>query len=101
VEAPGIETRQKVTIQHKSSAIRDREPSRKATQSDAKCAIAIEPVTGCDTVEAALAKAIELAAGAGEWVVVAELGRQLAERARARQAPGVASLDAERERRKR
>jgi hypothetical protein len=42
---------------------------------------------------------VNLAAEAGECTVVAELGRQLAERVRVRDAPDVASLD--RERRKR
>ena len=94
VEAPGIEPPQKCTDQHVLGSIRDREAPGKVTQSDAKCVIAHEPVTVRDSVEDALAKAIELAARAGEWAVVAELGRQLAERARARHTPGVASLDA-------
>lgn len=59
------------------------------------------PAPVSDPVEAALAKAVELAAAAGEWSAVAELGRELAARRLARQAPGVATLDAARERRRR
>ncbi|MEP7052801.1 MAG: hypothetical protein ABJB12_20705, partial [Pseudomonadota bacterium] len=55
-----------------------------------------EPLLRPDSVEVALARAVTLAAEAGEWTVVAELGRQLAERERARTAPDVASLDRER-----
>ena len=54
-----------------------------------------------DPVEAALAEAVRLAAQAGEWTVVAELGRELAERRRARQAPAISSLDARRAKRER
>ncbi len=53
-----------------------------------------------DAVAAALADALALAAAAGRWDVVAELGRVLTERQRLTVAPGVASLDAERERRR-
>jgi hypothetical protein len=54
-----------------------------------------------DAVEAALADAISRAAEAGEWTVVAELGRELAERRRARQAPAISSIDAARAKRDR
>jgi len=54
-----------------------------------------------DPVEAALANAITRASEAGEWTVVTELGRELGERRRARTAPGVPSLEAERARRRR
>jgi hypothetical protein len=46
-----------------------------------------------DPVEAALARALELAAQAGEWAVVAELGRQLEARRRERAAPDVADIE--------
>jgi len=52
-------------------------------------------------VEVALARAVALAAEAGEWSVVAELGRELAERRRACAGPAVVSLDLERDRRRR
>jgi hypothetical protein len=54
-----------------------------------------------DAVEAALAQAVALAAKAEQWTVVAELGRELAERRRARQAPAIASIDAARAKRDR
>jgi hypothetical protein len=76
VEAPGIEPSQKVTIQHESSAIGDHGVPGKATQSDAKCAIAHEPVTARDSsklVLAALAAALERASVAGEWALVEKL----------------------------
>jgi len=46
-----------------------------------------------------LAKGLALAAEAGEWAVVAELGRQLEARRRERVAPDVPDLDAARRRR--
>ncbi|HEX9619165.1 MAG TPA: hypothetical protein VF989_03455 [Polyangiaceae bacterium] len=42
-----------------------------------------------------------LAARDQRWEVVAELGRELAERRRARQAPAIASIDAARAKRER
>jgi integrase len=59
------------------------------------------PLPEMDPVEADLAKALSLAAQAGEWGVVAELGRQLEVRRRARTTPEVADLDAARQRRER
>jgi hypothetical protein len=58
-------------------------------------------VAQTDAVEAALAEAISLAAKASRFDVVAELGRELAERRRARQAPAIASIDAARAKRER
>lgn len=55
--------------------------------------------TVADPVEVALAKAVELAAQAGEWATVAELSRELGERRRARMSPAVVSLEATRARR--
>jgi hypothetical protein len=52
-----------------------------------------------DSVEKALARALELASEAGEWSVVSELARQLEGRRRARVSPAVADLDAERAKR--
>ncbi len=52
-----------------------------------------------DPIEAALARALELAATANEWGVVSVLAAQLEARRRARQAPGIPDLDAERARR--
>jgi len=54
-----------------------------------------------DSVEAALARALDLAAQAGEWAIVSELGRQLEARRRERVAPEVADLEAVRKRRER
>jgi integrase len=108
VRRRGLEPGKETPIQHDLGSIRDRADEPIATQSDAKCAIARDPVTGCDSktrapdpVELALARAVELAAAAGQWDVVATLGRELGERRRAREAPAVASLDVERERRRR
>lgn len=52
-----------------------------------------------DPVETALGEAIALAAKAGKWDAVTELGRVLAERRRSVTAPGVSSLDAARAKR--
>jgi hypothetical protein len=52
-----------------------------------------------DPVEIALARAVALAAEAGEWTTVAELSRELGERRRARTAPAVTSLEEAREKR--
>jgi hypothetical protein len=52
-----------------------------------------------DAVESALAAALELAAKAGRFDVVAILARHLDERWRARVAPGVASIDGARAKR--
>ncbi|MBN1610861.1 MAG: hypothetical protein JW940_29790 [Polyangiaceae bacterium] len=57
--------------------------------------------TPVDAVEAALARAVELASAAGQWEVVAALSRELGERRRARTAPAVTSLEQERARRER
>ncbi len=57
-----------------------------------------DPEGDTDPVELSLARALELAAGAGEYAVVATLARELAERRRAREAPGVASLESARAR---
>jgi hypothetical protein len=65
----------------------------------AEAAPECEVNTASDPVETALARAVELASGAGAWAVVAELGRELAERRRARVAPGIPSLEAERAKR--
>lgn len=54
-----------------------------------------------DPVEAALARALDLAAQAGEWAVVSELGRQLEARRRERIAPEVSDLEAARRKRER
>jgi len=54
-----------------------------------------------DVVEAALASALERAAVAGEWATVQALARELEARRTARQASGVVSLDAAREKRNR
>jgi hypothetical protein len=43
-----------------------------------------------------MAKAITLASEAGQWDVVTTLARELEERRRAREAPGVVSFDARR-----
>ena len=78
------------------------------TDSDAKSPIARrdEPaVTACDStddpVALSLARSIESATAAGQWSVVADLSRLLADRQRLRAAPDVASLDAARARRER
>jgi hypothetical protein len=107
VEAPGIEAGSDSSNALVLGSIRDRMASGKATQSDRKCAIPREPVTArdsseapaADPVEAALGEAIALAAKAGRWDAVTELGRVLAERRRSAPAPGVASLDAVRAKR--
>jgi hypothetical protein len=52
-----------------------------------------------DAVEAALAEAVARAAAAGAWDVVGKLAGELEARRRARQAPGVVDLEAERRRR--
>jgi hypothetical protein len=99
----GFESATKITIQHKSCPIRDRSSGQPTTQTDAKYANANDAVTACDSnadpIERALSESIGLAAAAGQWSAVSELGRLLAERQRPRQAPGVASLDAARAKR--
>jgi hypothetical protein len=54
-----------------------------------------------DSVEEALGVALKLAAEAGQWGAVETLSRELGERRRARTAPAVASLEAERAKRDR
>ena len=53
-------------------------------------------LTQPDRVEIALARAVVLASEAGEWSVVAELGRELAARRLARLPPGVPLIAGER-----
>lgn len=57
--------------------------------------------TPTDPVEGALADALVRASEAGAWEVVAQLARELEARRKAREAPEVVSLDAERKRRER
>jgi len=81
-----------------------RMPGQNAENSDGRgqqAPAAVPAGVDASSVEAALGHAIRLAADAGQWAVVAELGRELSARRLVREAPGVASLEAERLRAKR
>lgn len=52
-----------------------------------------------DPVEVALADALARAADAGQWEIVGQLARELETRRKARQAPDVVDLEAERAKR--
>jgi hypothetical protein len=57
-------------------------------------------VSGPDAVEVALGEALAKAAAAGAWETVGQLARELEARRKARQAPEVVDLEAERAKRR-
>ena len=89
----GVSATREATGSDPNGSFRDGETVETATQRATAGSI--------DPVETALARAVEMAAAAGEWSVVAELGEEARCAPQHARTPAVATLETERARRER